>query len=719
MKRAISLSLCFVGVVLFAADVASAGSSGAKAAVSLLNAQAALSQHTNTAWTLKKTGAVDSNASTVTWTITATQGATTSGPLTVDGFMTLYNSGAKAATIGNIVVNLQVKSGSSWKTESSDIADATHGDAATHAYIDPHASSENLSQFSTNSGSGKVDFMDAVDNSVFSLTPEKTIAPGASVNLLFAATFDNGVLKLSDGSSVRAEVIVSFGNSTSTPPSAQNVDINGNGVIDPDEAWVRSIPARITMTVPSATTANSSPTLTDTTSDLATTGTVTYSNPQFNLGASSGTVTVTYNGGTSGGKITNCAHLKSPDLTVTVGGYTFTIVAGVNLQACDTETIAANAITAGWQDGQMLTYNQSEWGIDTGGTVLVNNFNIIYGSTTGAFIIGDPSIFYAEFTSATALESYLPQTGTVGVLTGILSNPTSSSSGGFGGDVAALQLNVDFSDAGAVAGSASLKFGDLLLCNLTTATGLNGNTVRQVLATANTELGGGSTSFSASDLDSVAVQLNNSFESGNPSTFAQQHLFNGACPVWNNGDMLTYNQTAWGGQGASGTTAESLLTTDYDTIYMASSFVFTIGSTSGFTEAFSSATTLEAYVPQSGAGGVLTASLVDPTSSSSGTFGGDVAALQLNVDFSDNGFLAGTASLKFGDLLICKLTSDTGLNGSTVRQFLTTANTELGGGSTSFSAADLDTLAQELNNAFAAGIPSTFAQQNLRNGACP
>ncbi len=36
------------------------------------------------------------------------------------------------------------------------------------------------------------------------------------------------------------------------------------------------------------------PALSDTTSDIATTGTVTYSNAQFNLGATSGTVSVNY-----------------------------------------------------------------------------------------------------------------------------------------------------------------------------------------------------------------------------------------------------------------------------------------------------------------------------------------------------------------------------------------------------------------------------------------
>ncbi len=104
----------------------------------LTNASAAFSQTSNTSWTLAKTGVVNATDSTVTWTITGTQVSTISGHLMVDGFMTVANTGAAGAPIGNIVVNLQTKNGSTWVTRSSDVADATHGDAATTAHIDPH-----------------------------------------------------------------------------------------------------------------------------------------------------------------------------------------------------------------------------------------------------------------------------------------------------------------------------------------------------------------------------------------------------------------------------------------------------------------------------------------------------------------------------------------------------------------------------------------------------
>ncbi len=76
MKRAVSLALGLTLIVVFRTIGAYASTKGGQAAVTLVNASAALSQTGNTSWTLTKTGTVDTNASTVTWTITATQGAT-------------------------------------------------------------------------------------------------------------------------------------------------------------------------------------------------------------------------------------------------------------------------------------------------------------------------------------------------------------------------------------------------------------------------------------------------------------------------------------------------------------------------------------------------------------------------------------------------------------------------------------------------------------------
>jgi hypothetical protein len=107
------------------------------------------------------------------------------------------------------------------------------------------------------------------------------------------------VLHLATASAARAEVIISFGNATTSNGSAANIDINGHGTIDADEAQVRSVPSRLTPTVPPQTNGDAAPTLTDTLSDIAATGTVTFSNAIFNLNATSGMVTATVDGGAS------------------------------------------------------------------------------------------------------------------------------------------------------------------------------------------------------------------------------------------------------------------------------------------------------------------------------------------------------------------------------------------------------------------------------------
>jgi hypothetical protein len=373
--------------------------------------------------------------------------------------------------------------------------------------------------------------MDATNNTMFSLVPQVLIGSGETRTLLFSASFDNNdaALQLAPGTQIRAEVIVTFGNATQNGNSTANIDINGNGTLDGDEGRVRSVPSRLTLTVPVAVNGNSTPTLSDTENDIGTTGSVTFTNAQFNIGATSGTVTATVSGGADGGTITNCAHLTTPDITVSSGGSTFTTVPGLNLQKCSQVQVAGSTTpppcTPGcaWKVNDLVTYSQTQWGFSgtTAGALLNANFASLYGS---AFEVG--GFYTISFRTADSVFAHLPDTLGAGVLTGSLVDPTSSSGGDLAGEVIALQLNVDFSAADLVPSQVSL--GDVYFCNTGLAT-LDGLTVDEFLAIANTLLGGGSASYTPSFATGVARAVNDAFAAGTPSSFAQANLFSSPC----------------------------------------------------------------------------------------------------------------------------------------------------------------------------------------------
>ena len=517
-----------------------------RADVKLHDSSASMVQTADTSWAFAKTGAVDNTTKTVTWTITAIKGSTTPGQLVVDGYMAVENDGFADATIGNIVVNLQQQKKDShhhdhdeWTTLSSDIADATSDDAATSAHVVASSCTEHVEIFNENTASGHLVFMDATNNTVFSLVPEKTVPARSSIPLLFSASFDNSVLKLAVGSQLQAEVIVTFGNS-GEHDSAHDVDINGNGTIDADEDAVRSVETTHDVKVPQITNNNNTPKITDNASDFATSGTVSISNLTFSIGATSGTVTALFDGGASGGSVTNCAHLDSADTVSHVGGFTFNDQDGIHLVACNTEPIQAAIVCqegapgCGWHDGDLITYAQGGWGgdpgLDAGASLLEADFPTVYGASFGV-TVGSPSGFTMSFTDADSVFAYQPSVGPFAALNGNVLDPITTASGAFGGEVLAQEFNVDVTDANVLHGSTALKFGNLHVCALAGAQSpLNGSTVRQVLAAFNTMLGGGTPVIAFSDLGTLPGDINGSFSNGTVSTWAQQHLVNGNCP---------------------------------------------------------------------------------------------------------------------------------------------------------------------------------------------
>jgi len=173
------------------------------------------------------------------------------------------------------------------------------------------------------------------------------------------------------------------------------------------------------------------------------------------------------------------------------------------------------------------TYTQSSWGEGPGSIVLNVNFDAVYAATFGLLSGGLSGGFTMVFTDAESVVQYLPAIGAPGPLNGSVLNPISTAAGGFGGEVVGLTLNVDFSDA-RVNGGLAVPFGDLALCDVGTLP-VNGMKVRELLAVANTLLGGGSSPpFTIAEVDPVLRDLNAAFSDGVPGPFAS-HLVTGAC----------------------------------------------------------------------------------------------------------------------------------------------------------------------------------------------
>lgn len=546
------------GVGLMAAGLFSAPAFAQQASLSLGGGACQAVQYNNTEWSLTKQAAESAipSGGTASWVVAVTKGDTSANHLVCDGYLSILNSGSAPATIGNIVVNLQRKVGPHWVTFASDIANATYGDAATSAIISPTASSEGRGSFSENAGSGTLEFFNASDNTIFSVSPQQTIAAGNQVNLYYSARYNNSFLAIPDGALVRFEVIVTFGNSGgrgNSGASSQNLDINGNGVIDADEAHVRSVPHRVTRAVPAAVAANSQVTLTD--PEVVAGGTATVLDLDLSsIGSGltltesgSFTVTATADAGESGGTVTNTAFLQGEDLihSLLVGTtvvtnpdgttsivnvyYDFVTQAGVSLAAESTVAVLNDPEVppVGQADvlnvGDFYSFTQGGWGStphgNNPGMLLHNNFSAVFGTGGVEVGIAGTAGYSMKFTSAAAVRAFLPAGRTAGALTADLVDPTRSSAGVFGGQVLALKLNVAFSAAHVTPSG----YGDLVLVD--TGTALDGMTVGQVLVEAEIALGGGTAAADIATLNTIATNLNEAVDNGTVVTlWAQTHL---------------------------------------------------------------------------------------------------------------------------------------------------------------------------------------------------
>jgi hypothetical protein len=197
-------------------------------------------------------------------------------------------------------------------------------------------------------------------------------------------------------------------------------------------------------------------------------------------------------------------------------------------------TISNEALAAPLRVGDFITHSQDSWGSQgsTAEHVLLNHFSAVYPNGVELGISGALGSS-ALFTTVQAIQSYLPASGAPGPLQNDYLDPDSTSSGAFGAYLLATTFNVDFNDAGILAGASPTRFGDLMIVNLAAFvvegvledfSDLNGLSVRQFLAAATTCLGGGSCSHTYDGLSVIAQSLSSAFDDGMPTPFARDHL---------------------------------------------------------------------------------------------------------------------------------------------------------------------------------------------------
>jgi hypothetical protein len=157
------------------------------------------------------------------------------------------------------------------------------------------------------------------------------------------------------------------------------------------------------------------------------------------------------------------------------------------------------------------TYGQAAWGTSPSGNNSAAYRNAHFADAFPAGVrIGSLAGNSVLFTSARAVQLYLPAAGAPAALSANATNATSTSSGAFGGEVLSLALNIGFDNA-----DENFSASERHLENLTVSMGSCASMrVEDVLARAQDALAGLPTSLTAQQLSNCSVLINANFENG-------------------------------------------------------------------------------------------------------------------------------------------------------------------------------------------------------------
>jgi hypothetical protein len=198
--------------------------------------------------------------------------------------------------------------------------------------------------------------------------------------------------------------------------------------------------------------------------------------------------------------------------------------------------LVAGSCAGAWMPGDMTSYSQFSWGTmaSPAATILLNGFFGPYALNGVEIGIPGNAGNSMVFTEPEFVLNYLPECSTSMYLDKDYLDPPSTNSGCLGGATTALQIDVDFSDAGLLPASSGVRFGDLRICGVINIAASEGETVRALLARANQFLGSAvpDPTFGVypDALAALVEDVTSGFELGVASPFAREHLVNGPCP---------------------------------------------------------------------------------------------------------------------------------------------------------------------------------------------
>jgi Secretion system C-terminal sorting domain/SprB repeat len=193
----------------------------------------------------------------------------------------------------------------------------------------------------------------------------------------------------------------------------------------------------------------------------------------------------------------------SPTASLPVGTWTVTVTDANGCSSTATVTMvlqSCQGFTTITQGGYGAKCSGNNWGC-----YLKNNFAAAFpsGLTVGS------GTRLLRFTSASAIQAFLPSSTTPRALNvGTMINPTNYKNV-LAGQTVALTLSLGF-DANANFSSSSIPLGSLIVTNGT----FSGMTVNQLLSIANTILGGGSSPYTASQINDAIDRVNRNYDNG-------------------------------------------------------------------------------------------------------------------------------------------------------------------------------------------------------------